>query len=277
MKDNPIIPSLHHSTVPSARFSLIELLACQGVARRAKRSMRFTLIELLVVIAIIAILAAMLLPVLGRAREKAQLTLDIANAKQFATGYLMYTTDYDDYFPRARRANWGGVNWDDYVHYRLTAWQAVREYAPKEVAGCICYGDPREKSWGEPRSWMNNVNTELGWNVWVGRDNNYHFPGEPTRKYVSIKRTNEGVPDNSSFTMFTCAGYNSQGAPWGSKMPHVNGIRTFKYTTAALVPEPDGLVAAHVDASVAYVKWANLNAVNMVGGDDTLIYYEPGQ
>ena len=59
----------------------------------------FTLIELLVVIAVIAILAALLFPVVGRAREKARQTSCASNLKQIGTAALLYMQDYDERFP----------------------------------------------------------------------------------------------------------------------------------------------------------------------------------
>ncbi len=107
-----------------ASFTLIELPACRGVARRAtvsgvaslrsrKRSSAFTLIELLVVIAIIAILAAMLLPALRNARQSAYTSLCLSNLRQLGVAVACYNNG--DYVPPAEYARGDYYNdwWDN--------------------------------------------------------------------------------------------------------------------------------------------------------------------
>lgn len=69
------------------------------MALHSRRERGFTLIELLIVVAIIAIIAAVLFPVFGRARENARRSACSSNLKQIGLGLMQYVQDYDEKMP----------------------------------------------------------------------------------------------------------------------------------------------------------------------------------
>jgi prepilin-type N-terminal cleavage/methylation domain-containing protein len=144
---------------------------CRSNPAESPSRAAFTLIELLVVVAIIAVLAALLLPALNRARRQAKMALCLSNTKQLATVMIMYTNDYDAYYPARRADGWDGVtNTDFYLYewdkpstccpansppflHNMRAKHQITDYIePSAVFACPLSGRNWATYWGRSRS-----------------------------------------------------------------------------------------------------------------------------
>ena len=227
--------------------------------QRSRVAQGFTLIELLVVIAIIAILAAILFPVFGRARENARRSTCQSNMKQLGLAFAQYTQDFDEKYPQARAAdpsgNYGGLNsapifpssafngfTQSPAHPWSQSWAMVLQPYAKSTQIMSCpsqkalpwYSAAQTDAFAQKLPVSYTYNRLLSWNnmAKIAKPATLilAFEGFGDKAYTSVAHAAPEItaggfgPDNpySVNAGFTCTWYGGASEPWSYDKIHLN-------------------------------------------------------
>lgn len=159
---------------------------------RHSESRSFTLIELLIVIAIIAILAAMLLPALNKARERAKTTTCLNQLKQAGSACILYANDYQSVFLARGRKVGGALPYSYFLiklkylpSHKVTV--KTETVSISEVLYCPSVSQRIAPSDG---------GEHMLWRVYGIPQYNYNCPAEQGN---FVKKVNNWIPESVNF------------------------------------------------------------------------------
>lgn len=225
-------------------------------------SKAFTLIELLVVIAIIAILAAMLLPVLGSAKEKGKRAACKSNLKQSMTAVHMYGHDNNDRVPDGRD---NAGEWHS-IRIRSSSYTNLVQYSGNiQVMDCPNY------SFGTQNRYSDQFGYLIGYN-YLGNANTASWPPTAPESWHSAKR----ITESATNVMIADANHWGGGlvmAPHGKSGACNRNGTTFIRTSGTETPQQIGSAGGNLARLDTSVEWININKMKKRRASSYLLYF----
>lgn len=207
---------------------------------------RFTLIELLVVVSIISVLAAMLLPALGRARDSAKRLTCMNQVRQITVATLTYADESDDYLPGRNPTRQSIWRHDGDMVGAIVLWENGYIGADHRLMLCPNRATSRV---ADDRYFANKL-WETGYSSYSFTGGSARFKDNATNTpYVYYVQVSRHEPTQALFADLVVNPEPAPSFPWLAQSGHFRGDTW----------TPQGGNVSYPDGHVAWLEWSTTN------------------